>query len=131
MLLLSLLLAGAAPADDQATINCANQQSQLEMNVCSGREYKAADILLNNQWRVAQRTAREYDAISPPLQKSEAHSAQLLAAQRAWIVFRDAHCLALSDKYRGGTIRGLIQDNCLTELTKIRTKQLREYSETN
>ncbi|MCC6926501.1 MAG: DUF1311 domain-containing protein [Novosphingobium sp.] len=101
------------------------------MNVCSFQDYQAADKALNAAWKAAQQFAQQADRDSPPARKADSAVAQLLAAQRAWIAYRDAHCLALADQYRGGSIRPLIKNTCMTDLTKTRTAQLREFSETN
>lgn len=128
MILSLLFLAQAASAP---ALNCAYPDTQLEMNVCSYRDYQAADKVLNAAWKTAQQLALQADRDSPPARKADSAAAQLLAAQRAWIAYRDAHCLAMADQYRGGSIRPLIHNSCMTDLTKTRTAQLREYSETN
>jgi len=42
---------------------------------------------------------------------------RLRDAQRAWIVFRDAECLRLSDFARDGTLAPLLMLSCKTQLT--------------
>jgi uncharacterized protein YecT (DUF1311 family) len=118
-------------ADPVYVANCTQPRTQMEMNMCSHQEYQAADAALNSAWTVAVREALESDRISPPSDRSQGAYRQLLTAQRAWIAYRDSHCLAVADQYRGGSIRPLIHNTCMSELTKTRTVQLRELSETN
>ena len=42
----TLLLSGQALADD-----CANANTQIEMNTCAAEQYKAADAKLNETYR--------------------------------------------------------------------------------
>lgn len=92
---------------------CANAQTQLEMNMCWGNQYKAADARLNTVYR---------DFTS---KLSPAETAQLKAAQLAWIKFRDANCEFVADAYKGGTIRPMMAAMCLAEVTTARTSELK------
>ncbi|MEL6750820.1 MAG: lysozyme inhibitor LprI family protein [Pseudomonadota bacterium] len=108
------------PAASAQDVDCSDWRNgtQLVLNVCSGREYEEVDALLNEQWK-RTRSALAADA---------EQSAMLRDAQRAWITFRDAHCTALTNPNAGGTIRPLIQNTCLTDLTRQRTEQLRAFA---
>jgi uncharacterized protein YecT (DUF1311 family) len=111
--LLSLLLCGLVFAQDQRKDPCAGAQSQGEMNICWGKEYKAADAQLNVAYRdfTAKLSAEE--------------AAQLKAAQLAWIKFRDANCEFVADQYKGGSIRPMIVAMCLADVTTARTSELK------
>ena len=109
LLLSSISIAGQKPKDDP----CANAQTQLEMNMCWGNQYKAADAQLNSVYR---------DFTS---KLSPEESAQLKAAQLAWIKFRDANCEFVADAYKGGTIRPMIAAMCLADVTTARTTELK------
>lgn len=98
-------------------------QTQADMNETAHVEYTGADAELNRVYR----------------QVLEARKADLefvlkfKAAQRAWIVFREAEVQALfpaADK-RGayGTVYPLCRWQALTELTRERTKQLKAWTE--
>jgi uncharacterized protein YecT (DUF1311 family) len=50
--------------------------------------------------------------------------AQLRAAERAWINFRDAECDFRTSIEVGGSDAALLRDRCLTELTNDRTESL-------
>ena len=111
--LLTLVLCGAVFAQDQKKDPCANAQTQLEMNMCWGNQYKVADAELNAAYRefAAKLNAEE--------------TAQLKAAQLAWIKFRDANCEFVADAYKGGTIRPMIAAMCLADVTSARTSELK------
>ena len=112
---LLILLTGAAVfAQDQKKPHpCDDAQSQTEMNICFGKEYKAADARLNTVYR-------EFTSKLDPEE-----TAQLKAAQLAWLKFRDANCEFMADQYKGGTIRPMIAAICLAEVTDARTNELK------
>jgi uncharacterized protein YecT (DUF1311 family) len=91
---------------------CADAQSQAEMTICWGNQYKAADAKLNQVYR--QFTAKLDDA----------EKAQLKNAQTAWLKYRDTNCEFVADQYKGGTMRPMIAAICLTDVTDNRTKEL-------
>ena len=91
---------------------CANAQSQAEMTICWGNQYRAADAKLNQVYR--QFTAKLDDA----------EKTQLKAAQTAWLKYRDANCEFVADQYKGGTMRPMIAAICLADVTDSRTKEL-------
>lgn len=92
---------------------CANAQSQAEMNICAGKEYKEADVLLNQVYR--QLVAKLDDE----------EKSQLKEAQTAWLKYRDSNCEFVADQYKGGSIRPTIHGLCLAEMTRNRTTELR------
>ena len=110
---LGLMLVGAALAQDQKKDPCAEAQTQTDMNICWGKEYKAADAQLNAAYR-------EFTSKLSPEE-----TAQLKAAQLAWIKFRDANCEFVASQYKGGTIRPMIAAMCLADVTSARTSELK------
>lgn len=70
-------------------INCDNAQTQLEINQCSTQSYQNADKKLN----------QAYKQLLPKLQRSRKQ--KLIAAQQAWIKFRDSSCEFESSQYEG------------------------------
>ena len=91
---------------------CADAQTQADMTICWGNQYKAADAKLNQVYR--QFTAKLDDE----------EKAQLKTAQTAWLKYRDANCEFVGDQYKGGTMRPMIAAICLTDVTDSRTKEL-------
>ena len=124
MMLLTLGMVAAPPE-----VDCENPSTQLDMNLCAAREYEAADTVLNEVWVAASDKAKANDALADDPKGEESSFDKLLAAQRAWITYRNAHCAAEADRYRGGSIVPLIHATCMTALTEARTMQLREYTE--
>lgn len=110
---LVLMLVGAALAQDQKKDPCANAQTQLEMNMCWGSQYKAADAQLNSVYR-------EFTSKLSPEETTQLKNTQL-----AWIKFRDANCEFVADAYKGGTIRPMIAAMCLADVTNARTSELK------
>jgi uncharacterized protein YecT (DUF1311 family) len=92
---------------------CADAQSQAEMNMCWGKEYKAADARLNEAYRRFMAKLNDEE------------KAQLKKAQLAWITYRDANCDFVADEYKGGTMRPMIAAICLAETTNNRTTELK------
>ena len=109
----SLLVVASTFGQGAKKAPCSDVNTQAEMNICAGKEYKAADATLN---RVYQQLVAMLDA--------EAKT-QLKEAQTAWIKYRDANCDFVGDQYKGGSIRPLILGLCLADVTKNRTAELR------
>ncbi|MBD2451819.1 lysozyme inhibitor LprI family protein [Nostoc sp. FACHB-152] len=98
-------------------LNCNEAQTQLEINNCAHLSYQNADKKLN----------RAYKQLLPKLSKSRQQ--KLIAAQLAWIKFRDASCEFERSQYEGGSIAPTIYSTCLEAVTKQRTQQLVGYLE--
>lgn len=92
---------------------CAKAETQTEMTICWGKEYKAADAVLNQVYR--QLVAK----------LDEEEKAQLKEAQTAWIKYRDTNCDFVADQYKGGTMRPMIAAICLAEMTTNRATELK------
>jgi uncharacterized protein YecT (DUF1311 family) len=113
-ILLVPITASSGPAQrKKKTVPCRNAQSQAEMNICWGKEYKAADVVLNQVYR--QLLAMVEDE----------QKAQLKEAQLAWLEYRDKNCDFVADEYKGGSIRPAILATCLLNMTNNRTTELR------
>lgn len=110
----SVVVFGAALGQKQNKPHpCAEAQSQTEMNICWGKQYKAADVQLNAAYR--QFTSK----LNPE------ETAQLKNVQLAWIEFRDANCEFVADQYKGGSIWPMIAAMCLADVTTARTSELK------
>ena len=113
LLLVFLLAAGSASGQGTKKAPCSDANTQAEMNICAGKEYKTADASLN---RVYQQLVAMLDT---------AEKDQLKEAQTAWIKYRDANCDFVGDQYKGGSIRPMIYGLCLADVTRNRTTELR------
>lgn len=103
----SLSTAHAAGCDDAA--------DQATMNACAEKALKASDAELNAVYRtITHRLAGDPDA-----------EKQLVAAQRAWIAFRDAECKFTSSGTSGGSAYPMVYSMCLDGLTRARTADLK------
>ena len=89
------------------------------------REYKARDRELNEAYRALIAALKPDDAGDTT--DYPAVRTQLVAAQRAWVSFRDADCNASRKYYEQGTIRTAMHLGCLIERTVQRTKELKAW----
>jgi uncharacterized protein YecT (DUF1311 family) len=106
-----LSLALPAYADD------CPEQNQNGLNRCAEDSYKRADEALNAVYKETMQRLKD-DAPTAKL---------LLAAQKAWIAFRDAECTFANAENAGGSIYPMVYAGCLERLTKARTKELELY----
>lgn len=113
MKLLSLLSAGFIAS---ALVCVSSAQTQQEMNLQAGEEFKKADKELNEVY--AKVLGVLDDEAKERLKKS----------QRAWLAFRDAEADFRADaEARGGSMWPLIHEGIRGKLTKDRAAALREY----
>lgn len=96
-------------------LNCNNPQTQVAINECTKLSYQNADKKLN----------QVYQQLLPTLESFRKQ--KLIAAQLAWIKFRDTTCEFERSRYEGGSIAPTIYFGCLRNTTKLRTQQLQEY----
>jgi uncharacterized protein YecT (DUF1311 family) len=91
------------------------------MNAAADAEFKAADTEMN----------RVYQQILEARKSDVEFTLKFKAAQRAWLVFREAQAQALfpaTDKRRAyGSVYPVCRAQALTQLTIERTKQLRAW----
>ena len=92
---------------------CEDAQTQADMNICWGNEYKKADATLN----------KTYQQLAAMLEDEE--KGQLKNAENAWLKYRDANCEFVADQYKGGSIRPMIAAICLADVTNNRTTELK------
>ena len=124
----ALLLAQSGAAN--AALDCANAITQRDMTECAGREWQQADGELNRQWERTAANMRQRDAVYDHSHEDRpGFFDQLLAAQRAWLTFRDAHCATEGYLARGGTLEPMLVGQCKAELTRQRTRQLQSIEE--
>lgn len=84
-------------------------QTQSEMNICAGRDFERADQELNAVYKKLKRTEK------------------LVAAQKAWLAYRDADCAFAHRASPEGTMYGMETMLCKTARTKERISVLSEY----
>jgi len=114
LLLSCALLFTAASAQKRAAQNpCEDPQTQVELNLCADRKFKAADAELN----------RVYNQLAAKLEAGG--RAKLKAAEASWLKYRDDNCAYEEELYEGGSMQPLIYSSCLERMTKSRTTELR------
>lgn len=106
----------AAPAATAAT-DCSNAGTQADMNACAAKAAAAADAELNGVYKEIE--TRLYDEPDP--------RKLLIAAEKAWVSFRDAECAFRTSATVDGSIHPTMVSMCLEDLTKARTEQLKVY----
>lgn len=120
-----LALAGAASANPEAIWNCADPVVQQEMNYCAHQDYLRADAAMNEQWpKTAAEMKRRDTQNDWPHDSRPGYFDTLLAAQWAWIAYRDKHCASEGYYARGGSLEPLLVSTCKTKLTEERIQQL-------
>jgi uncharacterized protein YecT (DUF1311 family) len=107
-----LIVMPAARAAD-----CGNASTQMDMDVCAETAFKADDATLNQL----------YKQIKTRLGDAASQQKQLVAAQRAWVAFRDAECNFVASGVEGGSIYPMIVTDCRDELTKHRIQDFKTY----
>ena len=124
--LATLLLPFAAQAQD-SEINCEDAQTQMEMTYCAEQDFTEADELLNAQYKQSRQATKAFD--EDAISELQGADAALVAAQRAWVAFRDAHCASYGYQARGGSMEPMLIYACQADLTRQRTEQLKELTD--
>lgn len=89
-----LVLAGGMPVARAGADDCSNPSDQATMNVRADQAYKRSDAALNELYKQIMNRL-----------KGDADTARLLvAAQRAWIAFRNAECTFATSEVRQGSV---------------------------
>lgn len=126
-----LLSAPLAMAQDgEPEVDCENAQAQIEMNICAGRDYQAADVELNAAYKATMAAARRMDEQAREMGEHYVGAVDALKrAQRAWIGYRDGQCELAGFEARGGSMEPMLVSGCLADLTRKRTAELKAVSE--
>lgn len=95
---------------------CDDPQTQSDINYCAKYHFDKADGELNDVYSRLKSGYAQY---------ADAKSA-LVAAQRAWVSFRNAECHQAEVAVEGGSAATMIILDCKTKLTDARTQQLQD-----
>lgn len=109
-LLVAATLAPATGALAQAA-NCRDPETQTDMNRCAYADYEKTDAELNRLYK--------------QLREKNGDTAQLEAAERAWLAYRDQECDFETASEAGGSIRPMLQAACMKAMTERRNADLR------
>lgn len=122
MIVAAMLLVAAADCRDPVT--------QTAMTMCAKADYDHADAAMTAQWKRTLASMRAKDlAIQDPRSTPPSYADALLQSQRAWIAFRDAQCRIEGYRMRGGSAEPMVVWQCKAELTRARSRDLRELTE--
>ena len=112
MLLLIALF--AYPAVAQNDLDCETASTTTDINHCLSLELDAAEAEMEKYLHKSQeRYAGDRVVVD-----------SIVAAQNAWLVYREAHCSSVFNVWRDGTIRTSMSIGCSLELTRQRTFDL-------
>ena len=109
---------------------CPNAKSQLDLNDCYGNLYQSADAQLNATYNnivgfmKKNLLLAQHENNAALITHNETSLNKLLAAQRAWLAYRDANCDSVKFQYEGGSIQPMIWSQCMAEATKQRIATL-------
>lgn len=117
----------AQAQEDAPELDCDNAQTQVEMTGCASQDFDEADAALNAQYKKTRAAMRQMDADFEADQRGAEE--QLLKAQRAWVDYRDGQCAAYGFQAHMGTMEPMLIYQCQAELTRSRTKELKELAE--
>ena len=104
--------------------------STFGMTSCLAGEARVWDKYLNQEYRATRNFARlmdEDEAVYFPEYAKRVEA--LVAAQRAWIAFRDAECGLAYASWGSGSMRNIAGADCVMRMTAERTIDLREMRE--
>ena len=97
---------------------CKDPMSQVDMNVCSRREYEKADAEMNMVYKQLTVALAGYEIN---------HQPKFQETQSLWLKYRAANCDGEASVYEGGTIRPTVYYSCLASITKERTKRIEAF----
>jgi uncharacterized protein YecT (DUF1311 family) len=109
---------------------CPDAKSQPDLNECYGKLYQSADTQLNATYNnivgfmKKNLLVAQHDNNAPLATHNEASLSKLLAAQRAWLAYRDANCDSVKFQYDGGSIQPMIWSQCMADTTQQRITTL-------
>lgn len=118
------LMIGLPVAAMAQSVDCSRAIAQVELTYCAEQSWMAADVDLNDAYRLARERMRQIDAALPPSQRGA--EMMLRDAQRSWVPFRDAACAAEAYMMHGGSAEPMVIYGCRARLTQQRTSDLRD-----
>lgn len=125
LIIAAIALALAGPALAQEVPGCANASSNIEIGNCVEAAYQKADKELNAIWpKVLAYIDSQGDYM--PADAMAKWKATIVAAQKAWVAFKEGDCAAVEYEWWGGSGAGIAQTSCLYAHTAQRVDDLKE-----
>jgi uncharacterized protein YecT (DUF1311 family) len=118
------------PANSPQPQPCSDAKTQLAINECFAKLYETADAELNIAYNKVvafmkhNLTDAQQKSDEPRITHNQSALDKLLAAQRAWLAYRDAHCDSVKFQYEGGSLQPTIWSQCMAETTQQRITAL-------
>lgn len=115
----------AMPADAQSSAAC-DQFSGYEAESCLNDALTSANDALNSAYKKAE-TFIDDDQDTSAADK-ETWKSNLVAAERAWILYRDANCKfeLIGAEWHNGSGTTAAQQECVLAMTTLRTDELND-----
>lgn len=107
----------ATSATSAHALDCQNAATTPDINACAAREQKQVEVKLNQVYQRVLKT------VTAPKVRT-----QFVAAQRAWVKFREADCKAVYEQHADGTIRTVMYLGCMQNRAETRIKELDMFS---
>lgn len=98
-----------------SALDCSAAKTQVELNQCADRDFRKADAVQNLVY--AKLKAQTTDPGS---------RRRLIAAQKAWLAYRDRECDFETEDSIGGSIRPMEMAECYREKTVAHTAELQK-----
>ncbi len=120
------------PSANPCTVS---QQTQYEMDVCTGNKFKNADAHLNRvyhkavQYMTDELTQAQKEGNEQWIKSTQLEMDSFRQIERAWLSYRDLQCKAAGQLYEGGSMRPMIESMCLTDLTEHRITDIKNIYE--
>ena len=123
LLALPLLLAAGGFASAEGLDDCGG--STVEMTKCVWDHYQAVDEELNDVWKQALGVVASNGDL--PADKVQEWKDHLIAAEKAWIAFKEEDCNgAVAYEWYGGTGANAAVGTCLYAHTTARISELKD-----
>ena len=115
---------GAAPvlADDPP--GCDDLSSNIEIGQCTAAAYQKADQELNDIWPKVLLYIDDQKG-SMPADALQKWKATIVAAQKAWVTFKEGDCAAVEYEWWGGSGASIAETTCLYSHTADRVADLK------
>ena len=121
----------AQPTSATAEPNpCPDAKSQIDLNECYATLYQSDDTQLNATYNhivgfmKKNLLVAQEEKNTTLITHNETSLTKLLAAQRAWLSYRDANCESVKFQYEGGSIQSMIWSQCMAATTQQRIATL-------
>lgn len=104
---------------------CGYTGNSKEDVACSYDKYQLAESLLKTRY---EQLLAELDTITEKHPRLAELKPKLIAAQEAWIKYRESQCRAVEVWYTGGTLQDVLYTDCMRSLDEKRIEELNAFT---